>query len=133
MHEVAKLNDPAIQFGNANLSIHYVAVHGDWPAPIAVKLFQLRDELQSFAIKTKSARNKLLAHKDAKTIVAGISLGEFNIGEDEIFFDNLREFASTAHEHYHQTPFPFDDLTQNDVEIFTSTFVREILSEGSGE
>lgn len=127
LHEVAKLGDPAFQNGHSNLSIDYVYEHGIWPEPVSTELGQLRSDLLRFAGKTRVARNKLLAHKDVETITSGISLGEFNEGEDDVYFEQLRRFASLAHEQYVGGPYPFDDLTRNDVAVFSHAFSRGVL------
>lgn len=127
LHEVAKLGDPAFQNGHGNLSIDYVYRCGNWPSPISMELAQLRSDLLNIAAKTRAARNKLLAHKDVETITSGRTLGEFNEGEDDSYFEQLQRYASLAHQQYLGGPYPFDDLTRNDVEVFSSTFARGVL------
>lgn len=132
LHEVAKLGDPAFQGGHSNLSIDYVYKRGNWPEPVSTELGRHRSDLLRFAAKTGAARNKLLSHKDVETITSGITLGEFNEKEDDAYFEQLQKFASLAHEQYVGGPYPFDDLTRNDVEIFSSTFARGVLH-GQGQ
>ena len=129
LHEVTKLSDPSVQFGNMNLSLDYVFENEDWSKETLNRLSALRLELVSFSEKLRDVRNKLLSHKDRDTILSGQFLGGFNEGEDEIYFKHLSEFASIVHESLTGKPYLFDDLSKNDVEIFMSTFIRGLTRE----
>lgn len=133
LHEVAKLGEPAFQMSYSNLSIQYVYQCGDWPQSIATELGQLRSDLLSFTEKTKAARNKLLAHKDVDTITSGATLGAFDQGEDDSYFESLQKYASLVHDQYIGGSYPFDDLTRNDTEVFSSTFARGVLFEADNQ
>lgn len=124
LQEVAKLHDPATQYGNDNLSVEYIFKNGNWPPEVKDKLDRLKDRLDKFASNLKDARNKILAHKDKNTILSGVELGEFQEGEDVAYFEALNEFASEAYNHIIGGPYPFDDLTKNDIDIFMATFSK---------
>ena len=53
----------------------------------------------------------------------GENLGEFRGGEDDAYFEALQKFVNIVHEQYVGGPFPFDDLTKNDVEVFMAAFI----------
>lgn len=124
MHEVAKLLDPAIQYGNDNLSVDHILQGGTWSPEVKSILTKLRDNMYEFGNKIKPARNKLLSHKDKDVILSGESLGGFQEGDDVAFFNALRAYASEAHTYAIGLPYEFDDLTKNDVNIFISTFAK---------
>ena len=124
IQEVAKLHDPATQDRHDNLSIDYILKAGEWSKHQKIKLEGLKYEMDQFASSFREARNKLLAHKDKETIKAGTILGEFDKGEDVTYFKTLQEFASEVHNNILGTPYFFDDLTKNDIDIFMATFSR---------
>ena|SRR3990167_239924 len=122
--EVVKLHDPARQFGSENLTVEYVLETGKWPQSLKIELNKLKIELDTFAGSLRSARNKLLSHKDKKAILSGKALGEFKQGEDESYFNALMQFASLAHNHITGIPYLFDDFTESDVSVFMETFSK---------
>lgn len=122
--EVSKLGDPATMHGHENLSIDLILSRGNWPDTLQHELTKRSADLMDFIEKLTGARNKLLAHKDLKTIVSEATLGDFEEREDHIFFEILQEFVNITHEHVFGQPRLFDDLTKNDVEIFMETFIR---------
>jgi len=124
MHEVSKLHDPARQNGFDNLSVEYIFSSGNWSQKVRGKLEVLKENMNKFARKLKPARNKLLSHKDKSVILSGATLGCFDEGEDTLYFEALGEFANEVHQAVVGTPYMFDDLTQNDVAVFMSTFTR---------
>lgn len=125
--EVAKLGDPAMQNGRRNLSVDYIYEHGGWSESQKAELNELRYTLAAFSSKIKPARNRLLSHKDAETIASGVTVGSFDEGNDEAYFESLQKYASLAHQYTIGSPYCCDDLTRNDVEIFTTTFIRGLL------
>ena len=126
IHEVTKLHDPARQHGFENLSVENIFSSGDWGPEVKDKLATLKEKMNKFAHKLKPARNKLLSHKDKTIILSGETPGCLEEGEDVTYFHFLAEFANEVHEAVVGSAFLFDDLTQNDVEIFMSTFSRGI-------
>ena len=124
LQEVAKLHDPATQYGFDNLSVDYILNSGQWPDNLKSKLQKLKDEMSKFSMSLRDVRNKLLSHKDKDTIVSGVTLGGFNAGEDVTYFKSLEEFVSEVHNYVLGTPYLFDDLVKNDIEIFMATFSK---------
>jgi len=124
--EVVKLHDPPKQFGSANLSVEYIYSHGEWTPEAQEKLERLKDKMNGFISAIRPARHKLLSHKDKDTIVAGKVLGAFQEGDDIAYFEALREFANEVHMDVVGSPFLFDDLTQNDIDVFMSTFSKGV-------
>lgn len=96
--EFAKITDPAMTRGDENLTIDNIAESIDWPPDIEQKLKDLNDEAKKFRKYVKPARDKLLAHRDKKTILAEKTLGEFPAGEGERFLTNLEEICNIMHE-----------------------------------
>lgn len=123
IHEVVKLNDPPEQSGSKNLTIRFVLENGSWPDDKKKNLSNLSIILADFSSKLRSARNKILSHKDLETLVSGETHGDFRVGDDGAYFKALQEFVNIVHEQYIGGPYPFDDLTKNDVEIFMAAFV----------
>jgi hypothetical protein len=76
------------------------------------------------AHKIKDARNKILSHNDLAIIMEAKNLGAFDRGEDELYFQYLREFASLVKQSVTGEPFVYDDLVNNDVEVFMQCFKR---------
>lgn len=124
IHEVTKLHDPASQHGFDNLSIDYIYECGDWSPEIRDKLNKLKVEMNRFYTQLKPARNKLLSHKDKQTILSEITLGSFEEGDDEKYFEALKDYASEVYMSVVGEPFSFDELTRNDVDVFMTTFLR---------
>lgn len=124
MQEVAKLHDPATQHGFDNLTVEYIFKAVQCPDQERVKLQNLKDKMDSFASTLRSVRNKLLSHKDKDTINSAITLGSFNAGEGVAYFKALEEYASEVHRIVVGTPYMFDDLTKNDVQIFMAAFAK---------
>lgn len=115
LHQIAKLHDPASQYGHANLSIDYVVKSGSWPAHTQVELEQLQSKLKGFAQLLIGARNKLLSHNDLATILTGTTLGAFPEGSDRDYFATLQEFVNIVYGEVIGGPAPFNDLPINDV------------------
>ena len=127
IQEVAKLHDPADQRGCKNLTVEYIFQADRWSDIDRFELGKLKKKMDGFASRFKLARNKILAHKDQKTINSGKALGQFNAGEDVAYFEALEAFASKVHYEVFGTPYMFDDLVKNDIEIFMGTFVNGLL------
>jgi hypothetical protein len=115
LHQIAKLHDSAIVSGNVTLGIDYIVKYGGWQQPVLTKLEELQKDLNIFADKLRSARNKILSHNDLVTILNGAVLGEFPNGEDERYFETLQEFANVVYSEVIGGPAPFNDLVKNDV------------------
>lgn len=127
LHQLAKLHDPAVQGGtkgHINLSIEYMVEYGSWESAIKDQLQLLQVKMIGLAKPIKDARNKVLSHNDLAVLLSNSSLGEFDPGEDEIYFEALRAFASVISEQVLGEPFIYDDLVQNDVAILMHDFTR---------
>ena len=124
LQEVAKLHDPATQGGNPNLSVNYILQHGAWKPEVHSKIQHLATQLEKLSKAIRTARNKLLSHNDLTTILSGTTLGEFDDGVDKEYFENLKTLVNVIHEEAVGGPFPFDELTENDVAIFMSAFAK---------
>jgi hypothetical protein len=120
LHQIAKLHDPARQFGQNNLSIGYVVDNGLWDRETRMRLSVLRAKLDSFADSLRQARNKMTAHNELAAILAGQPLGQFPRGADIEYFKNLQAFMDTVA----GVPRPFNDLIRNDARAFVESLVR---------
>jgi len=98
LHQIAKLHDPAVQSGNINLSIAYVIEFGGWDTSTLSDLTSLKGKLDSLANALKPARNKMTAHNDLATILAGMPLGAFPLGADVEYFQHLQELVDVVAE-----------------------------------
>ena len=97
LHQLAKLHDPAVQGGakgHINLSIDYMIEYGHWKPEVKTELSDLKTKMEVLAKPIKDARNKILSHNDLAVLLDEKELGGFDLGEDEAYFLNLREFAS---------------------------------------
>ncbi|MBI3583880.1 MAG: hypothetical protein HY096_08025 [Nitrospinae bacterium] len=96
--EFAKITDPAKTYGEENFTIDNIIESICWPPEVEQKLKDLNNETEKFRKYIKKARNKLLAHRDKKTILSDKILGEFPEGEEERFLTNLEEICNITHE-----------------------------------
>jgi hypothetical protein len=120
LHQIAKLHDPPVQNGNINLSIGYLIDYGGWDASTSARLLHLKGKLDSLANALKPVRNKITAHNDLATILAGLPLGNFSLDADIEYFNYLQDFMDTVA----GTPRPFVDLIRNDAQVFVESLVR---------
>ena len=100
LHEVVKLNDPPEQYGSKNLTIDFILENGSWSENTKKELSNLSVILVNFSSKLRSARNKILSHKDLETLLSGESHGTFQVGDDDAYFEALQEFVNIVHEQY---------------------------------
>lgn len=127
LHQLAKLHDPAVQGGSnghVNLSIDYIIDYGKWEPKTKNELIELRTKMTALAKPIRDARNKILSHNDLVVLLESKELGGFDQGEDEIYFNNLRKFASLVSETGIGEPFVYEDLVPNDVDAFMNCFLR---------
>jgi hypothetical protein len=120
LHQIAKLHDPPGKIGQSNLSIAFIVESGNWDRETYMRLNILKSELDSFASLLRQARNKLTAHNDLATILAGQPLGQFPLGADIEYFKNLQAFMDIVA----AGPHPFNDLIQNEAMVFVESLVR---------
>jgi AbiU2 len=116
--QIAKLHDPAVVSRKVTLGIDYVVTYGAWSPGTRTQLESLRTKLNEFGAQLRDVRNKSLSHNDLAQIVAGATLGEFQSGEDELYFQSLQEFVDIVHGEVLGGPWPFNDLVKNDVAAF---------------
>ena len=116
--QIAKLHDPAVVSGKITLGIDYVVTYGAWSPGIRTQLESLRTKLNAFGDQLRDVRNKSLSHNDLGQIVAGATLGAFQAGDDELYFQSLQELVDIVHREAVNGPWPFSDLVKNDVAAF---------------
>jgi hypothetical protein len=120
LNQIAKLHDPPEQIGYDNLSIAFVVESGLWDREPRMRLSALKTKLDAFASLIREARNKLTAHNDLATILAGRPLGKFPLGADIEYFKNLQELMGIVA----GGPRPFNDLVRNDARVFVEALTR---------
>jgi hypothetical protein len=120
LHQIAKLHDPAKQFGQNNLSISYIIDNGFWDRETRMRLGLLKAQLDAFASLLREARNKLLAHNNLATILAGQARGQFPVGADIEYFKGLQELVDLVA----GEPRPFSNLMRNDAQVFVEALAR---------
>jgi hypothetical protein len=116
--QLRKLHDPAVTGGKITLGIDYILTYGGWSDSVGSRLTKLAKELNGLADKLKDVRNKILSHNDLATIIAGATLGEFDEGADEKYFEALQEFVNIVHDQVVGGPYPFNNLIRNDIAFF---------------
>ena len=124
IQQLAKLHDPAVQYGHKNLSIDYMIDCGQWDAQTKAGLSALRAKMTHFETKLREARNKIISHNDLSTILQMTDFGKFNQGDDVEYFNHLYKFASIVSQRVLGKIFLYDDLVKNDVQFFMSAFER---------
>lgn len=118
LQQIAKLHDPAVQNNSLNVSIDLVVRFGEWGDREA-EIKAITTRLSEFWGHVSTARNKLLAHNDLKTILADESLGGFPEGEDDQYFSALQELVNAVSAKWSDSPvYPFNDLAIADVHEF---------------
>ena len=98
MTQVVRLNDPAGQRDNQNLSIHRIRDAEGWTTGEHVRLEELVALLRPLPTRLRSARNKIFSHNDLGARLANTALGGFCPGEDEAYFRALAELATIVWE-----------------------------------
>ena len=137
--EFSKITDPAKTGEKENFTVDNLIVSIDWPQDIRNKLTLLRDKTKGFRSHILQARHKLLAHTDKEVFLADRSLGEFPVGEDEVFLKTLQEVCDVTHEACFGSIFGQMILTMpGDVINFKRTLENALafnglLSESSGQ
>lgn len=110
--QICKLHDPASSGGKCNISILYMI---EKFGPDLPELKKIKEKMDAFYCIVKNPRNKLLAHNDGRSLALGESMGAFEEGLDEEYFDNLKKFADLVSRKYLSTPFVYNDLSVADV------------------
>jgi hypothetical protein len=103
-----KLHDPAVNRGNNNLSIEYIIQNGKWNKRTRVRLEKLKNNLDKIAQPLKIARNKILAHRDVKTIEAEKPLGGFGKLRSTRYFNLLQRFVNIVSKNTGGGIYPLD-------------------------
>jgi hypothetical protein len=119
--QVRKLHDRAVTSGKITLGIDYMLKYGGWSDSVRSRLMGLAEGLDGLADKLEDVRNKILSHNDLATIVAGATLGEFDEGADEKYFEALQEFVNIVHDQVVGGPYPFNNIVRNDIAFFLRT------------
>ena len=124
MHEyvllqLMKLHDPAVMGNDINLTFEYVINYGGWNQQTVLELRNLLNTLNRLKESIKPARNKVLCHNDLKAIIDNLPLGEFDKDKDAEYFDALQKFVNLIY----GEPYPFNDLSKVDANIFLEYFV----------
>jgi hypothetical protein len=110
-------SDPAKQFGGNNLSISYVIDNGLWDRETRMRLGMLKSKLDASASLLRETRNKLMAHTDLAAVLAGRTLGQFPVGADVEYLQELADLIAGE-------PRPFNDLVRNDPGLFVEALLR---------
>ena len=96
--EFAKITDPAETYDKENFTVDNLIMSIDWPQRILDKLTVLSAKSKSFRNHILLARHKLLAHTDKEAFLTERTLGEFPVGEDEVFLKTLQEVCDITHQ-----------------------------------
>ena len=95
---VCKLTDPHMSRGNQNLTTNFFVEKAN--ASIVPRLQSINEKILPFASKLHSARHKLIAHLDRKTIDEGRDMGAVPPDEWQAFWNNLEEFVNVLQKFY---------------------------------
>ena len=94
LQQIAKLHDPAIMKGRANLSLAHIVDSGGWDSATVQQLGKLKAALDVLDAQIRPARHSILSHNDLATVLANQSLGGFPKDADVEYFRTLHEFVS---------------------------------------
>lgn len=115
--QISKLHDPAIMGSSQNLTINYIVQFGEWGAEMhrIVAIQKILDELGQCL---KTARNKVMAHSDLKTIMSSRKHGYFPPGLDDKYFRALQDLVDEVAKKWLGGVYRFNDLARVDAEQF---------------
>jgi hypothetical protein len=100
-----RVTDGAGSGQRLNLTSNFI-VSLDWPSDVKARLEEVNARLLSFRKFVETARSKRIAHLDLRAQMEEKGpLGNFPIGADERFFNDLEEFLTTAHQAVNGGPF----------------------------
>lgn len=88
----SRLLDPAASRGNSNLSVQYIVSELEKVEMCTDELKSIAQELQSYKDRIAKSRNKLLSHRDVKTVLYGLESNTWSIEEVRTFIRNLKRF-----------------------------------------
>ena len=108
--DICKITDSSGSGEKNNLTIKYILKEIEQDAKEKLGLDELSNKIHKFRECIVSARNKIIAHHDLKTITSNKILGVFSRSDDDAFWKNLQEFVNKIHNHYFENPFNFDDI-----------------------
>ena len=123
--EIAKLHDPKEQMGKFNLTIDYI-LHLEWDDVNSKKLKSLKNTLDAFETKIRSARNKIISHNDLSTQINNITHGTFETNEDVKYFESLRQFVDVINRLDPDEPFQFCEWPTDNVRALSEVLVRGV-------
>lgn len=98
MTQVVRLDDPAEQRDNQNLSIHRIREAEGWTADEHARVDEIVSLLRQLPARLRPARNRIVAHNDLGVRLADEVLGGFRPGEDESYYHALAELATMVWE-----------------------------------
>ena len=103
-----RITDPWIdKFGNENLTIGYfvnILSRGRFES-LHAQLVALKTRMEEHRSRIEDARNKLTAHADLETIMAGKTLGAATWPQWDQFWKDLGDFVSLVHQNAEGSPF----------------------------
>ena len=105
--QIAKLHDPIRQGGNENLSIDFFVRQEFWSEEEKSTIAGIVSELDNLYRKIQDVRNKILAHNDRSIFANDVSLGSFQVGDDEIYFGALGRLCSIIWNKFPNKNWPF--------------------------
>ncbi|WP_461323994.1 AbiU2 domain-containing protein [Bradyrhizobium diazoefficiens] len=101
-----RVTDPWIDnFGNKNLTVGLFTNLLSRFQPLHQRLVKLQTSLEEHRERIKDARNKLTAHADLETIMAGEPIGAATWPQWHQFWKDLGEFVSLINENVNGSPF----------------------------
>jgi hypothetical protein len=96
--QIAKLHDPVSVQGNITLGVEFVARYGGWDQGVRDRLDVLLKDLRALVEPLRTnLRNKLLAHNDLASVLAGGEVVVFERGKDERYFELLWDFLNIVY------------------------------------
>lgn len=101
-----RVTDPWIdKFGNKNLTVGFFTNLLSRFEPLHQRLTELQASLEEHRERIIEARNKLTAHADLDTIMAGEPIGAATWPQWHQFWEDLGEFVSLINENVNGSPF----------------------------
>jgi hypothetical protein len=120
---IARINDPAGNKKNTNISLAYIAKNCINTISYINSYKNFCEENAEFIQAVKKVRDKVTSHNDLLTYKSGKLLGGFSHGLDETYFEYLHKIISLGCIELGLDPFPeWPDFIENDVKGFMDKF-----------
>lgn len=93
---ICRITDPAKSFGRDNLTVQHLNSLLRERGVFNDEICRYSKDLHAYREKVKPVRDRLIAHRDADSVMNGKPLGNHEKEDVEKFFDSLQEYADAV-------------------------------------